>query len=65
MEIISAKTCKNCGSIKFKTWDELNDDEKFVIERLPDNTEFTKEQTKKHRFCKRCLYILTDENLIV
>jgi RNase P subunit RPR2 len=65
MENFSAKTCKNCGSMKFKTWEDLTDDEKFIIERLPDNSEFTIEQRKKHRFCKRCLYILIDENLIV
>ncbi len=56
MQNFSAKTCKNCGSVKFKTWEELNDGEKLLVKSLPDNTEFTHEQTKKHRFCKRCLY---------
>ncbi|MDQ3634056.1 MAG: hypothetical protein M3405_06040 [Acidobacteriota bacterium] len=58
MENFSAETCKNCGSVKYKIWEELNDDEKYIVERLPDNYKFTPEQTKKHRFCERCFYRL-------
>ncbi|MGI8544904.1 MAG: hypothetical protein ACR2MD_15705 [Aridibacter sp.] len=61
MEKFSAETCKNCGSIKFKTWEDLKDDEKYIVKRLPDNSEFTPEQTKKHRFCRRCFYRLIDD----
>lgn len=56
MENFHSETCRNCGSSKFKSWKELTDDEKFVVERLPDNIEFTNEQREKHRFCQRCFY---------
>lgn len=55
MENLLADTCRNCGSMKFKTLEELTDDEKFIVERLPANKEFSDEQRKKQRFCKRCL----------
>lgn len=56
MEKFSSDTCRNCGSTKFKSWDELSEDDKFITKRLPDNSEVSDEQRKKQRFCKRCLY---------
>lgn len=56
MKEILTRCCKNCGSQKFKTWDNLTDEEKFLIQRLPQNTETSIEQKKKQHFCKRCFY---------
>jgi len=39
-----------------KSWAELTDEQKFLVERLPRNAEFAKEQRKKHRFCERCWF---------
>jgi hypothetical protein len=39
-----------------KSWDELDDKQKFLVERLPRNTEFSPAQRKKHRFCERCWF---------
>lgn len=43
-----------------KTWDELTDEQKFLVERMPASAEFILEQRKKHRFCDRCWFEHTD-----
>lgn len=50
------KTCPHCGAPKMKSWRELSDEQKFLFERLPLNTDFPPEQRKKHRFCERCWF---------
>jgi hypothetical protein len=57
MEINTFKNCQNCGSSKFKAWNQLSEDEKFVIGTLPDSSELSETELKKHHFCQRCLYI--------
>ena len=39
-----------------KDWEDLDEDQKFLVERLPKNTEFSTEERKKHRFCVRCWF---------
>ncbi len=56
----SEKICPHCAAPKMKSWHDLDDEQKFLVERLPRNTEFTREQRKKHRFCERCWFELTD-----
>lgn len=65
MKNISLQTCKNCGSVKFKKWEDLNDDEKFLVERLPNDTKISNDQRKKQRFCSRCFQIQIERNFIV
>jgi ribosomal protein S27AE len=48
--------CPQCGGARLRTWDELTDEQKFLVERLPASAEFTKPERKKHRFCPRCWY---------
>lgn len=50
------KNCPKCQSPKMRAWDELTDDEKFLVERLPGSADFTAEERKKHRFCTRCWF---------
>ena len=54
--LAAEKFCPNCGAAKMKNWNDLNDEQKFLVERLPLNAEFTREQRKKHRFCERCWF---------
>jgi hypothetical protein len=56
------KICPQCGAPKMKSWNELSDEQKFLVERLPRNTEFTHEQRKKHRFCERCWFETAENN---
>ena len=57
MESLSnEKNCPRCGAAKMKSWNQLTDEQKFLVERLPLNTDFSPEQRKKHRFCERCFF---------
>jgi hypothetical protein len=57
MESLSSeKICPRCGAPEMKDWRDLTEEQKFLIERLPRNTDFTPEQRKKHRFCERCWF---------
>jgi ribosomal protein S27AE len=55
------KICPQCGAPKMKDWQDLTDDQKLLVEKLPLNTDFSPEQRKKHRFCERCFYEDFDE----
>ena len=59
------KTCPQCGSAKIKEWNDLDEDQQFLVERLPLNTEFSPEQRKKHSFCERCFFEFSDEQIDV
>jgi hypothetical protein len=50
------RICPNCGAAKMKNWHELSDEQKFLVERLPQNTNYTPPQRKDHRFCERCWF---------
>ena len=66
MKNIDIKSCPNCGSAKIKSWENLNDEEKILVEKLPPFADFSDEQRKKHRFCGRCFFEITqiENNLI-
>lgn len=49
------KFCTNCGSSKFKDWNELTSDEKFIAERTSP-AKFSGEERSRKRFCARCFY---------
>ena len=52
----SEKACPKCGNLKVKNWKDLDDEQRFVIERLPGSAEYTPDERKKHRYCMRCWY---------
>ena len=56
MKSFQLKICPKCHSPKMKDWNDLTAEQKFLVERLPRNSEFTAEERKKHRFCERCFY---------
>lgn len=47
-------TCPKCGAAKMKTWNELDFEQKIIVERLPASADYTRQQRKKHRFCVKC-----------
>jgi hypothetical protein len=65
MKSFHAKTCPKCHLPKLKSWQELTDEQKFLVERLPLNTKFTRAERKKHRFCERCWFEEVDKQLNV
>ena len=54
--LADGKICPQCGAPKMKSWLDLTDEQKFLVERMPLNAEFTSEKRKKHRFCERCWF---------
>jgi len=45
--------CLRCDKPGLKTWDELNDEEREVVKRLP--SDYSLEERKQlHRWCTRC-----------
>ena len=56
MKSFQEKICPNCGAAKLIDWKDLTDDQKFLVERLPKNAEYSAEERKKHRFCERCWF---------
>ena len=61
MESYSGKdVCPKCGSLRFKSWDELDDDQKIIVRLLPASATVPQTEREKHRFCPRC-WFETDE----
>lgn len=55
-DLTDRKICPRCGAAKMKRWDELTEDEKLLVEKMPFSEKFRQEQRRKHRFCGRCFY---------
>jgi ribosomal protein S27AE len=55
-ENMPQKSCPRCGAAPLKTWEELNGEQKFLVERLALSGDFTLAERKKHRFCAKCFY---------
>ena len=56
-DVISDKRCPRCGEETLRTWDELNDDERQVVQRLPDSAGYdASEREALHRWCTRCWF---------
>ena len=55
--MISDKRCPRCGEEPLRTWEELSDDERQVVQRLPDSTFYdASERETLHRWCTRCWF---------
>ncbi len=50
------KICPNCGAAALKNWQDLTDEQKFLVERLPMSAQYTLEQRRKNLFCPRCWF---------
>jgi len=52
--------CPRCDQPGLRSWEELNDEEREVVKRLPASADYSIEERKAlHRWCTRCW----DENL--
>ena len=63
MKSFQEKICPRCAAPKMKSWEDLTDEQKFLVERLPLNTAFTPDERKKHRFCERCFFEETEKEI--
>lgn len=56
MKSFPENACPRCQFLTMKTWDELNREQQFLVERLPASADYTLDERKKHRFCERCWF---------
>lgn len=56
MESFQKESCPRCGHHRMKSWDELNAEQKMLVEKLAASAEISAEERKKHRFCERCWF---------
>lgn len=55
--IYSDARCPRCHEGRLKTWVELDDEERLVVERLPQSVEAElQERIETRRWCTRCWY---------
>jgi len=62
--LFNKNMCPQCGLRKMKTWQELSFEEQLIAEKMPLNTEFSKAERKKHRFCTNCWHEETEKTVI-
>jgi hypothetical protein len=49
--------CPRCDTARIKSWDDLNDEEREVVKRLPASADYSLEERKAlHRWCTRCWF---------
>ena len=49
--------CLRCDQPGIKSWEELSDEEREVVKRLPASADYSLEERKaSHRWCTRCWY---------
>jgi hypothetical protein len=56
--------CPRCDISRLKRWEELNDEEREVVKRLPESANYSLAERKtSHRWCTRCWHeeLATDE----
>ena len=51
---MNEKICPKCHYPQMKTWEELNDEQKMLAEKLPLSADLSLAQRKKNLFCPRC-----------
>ena len=56
--------CPKCDKTGLKSWEQLDDEEREVVKRLPASAQYSLEERKAlHRWCTRCWQenLTTDE----
>ena len=59
--MISDRKCPRCHEEALRTWDELSDEEREVVQRLPASAEYKELERQAHQWCTRCWYELTSD----
>lgn len=59
-ERFTNEICPRCEASLLKEWRDLTDEQKFLVERLPLNTDFSPAERKKHLYCPRCWHEVAD-----
>ena len=51
-----SRQCPRCGVGRLRRWDELSDEEREVVRRLPASADEPLEARQSHQWCTRCWY---------
>ena len=62
MKGFNENMCPKCHYPQMKRWEELSDEQKFLVERLPLSKDFSLAERKRHRFCPRCWFEPLNQN---
>ncbi|HKC65397.1 MAG TPA: hypothetical protein VKB86_17275 [Pyrinomonadaceae bacterium] len=61
MDDQSQTRCPRCGDGKLSSWNELSDEEREVVRRLPASADYSLDERKAtHRWCTRCWHEETE-----
>lgn len=53
--VVNNKRCPKCGENTLRTWDELGDDEREIVRRLPGSADYSADERKSlHQWCTLC-----------
>ena len=53
----TSNQCPRCGLGRLRAWNDLSDEEREVVQRLPASAEYSLEvRQRMHRWCVRCWY---------
>ena len=53
----TSNQCPRCGIGRLRAWNELSDEEREVVQRLPASADYSLEvRQRTHRWCARCWY---------
>jgi len=53
----TSNQCLRCGAGRLREWNELSDEEREVVLRLPASADYSIElRQSTHRWCTRCWY---------
>jgi hypothetical protein len=57
------QNCPRCDQPGLKRWNELSDEEREVVKRLPQPADYSpSERQATHRWCTRCWFEDTDSD---
>jgi hypothetical protein len=53
--------CPRCHEGRLRGWDELSDEERMIVERMPEAVDYSQgERQALHRWCSNCGYEETE-----
>jgi hypothetical protein len=66
IELNVERKCPRCHEGRLQTWDELSDEEREMVKRLPASTEYSAaERERMHLWCTNCWHESTGETNLV
>lgn len=62
--IVNTK-CPKCYEGVLRNWDELSDEEREVVKRLPQSADYkAAERESMHQWCTRCWHEMTNDETV-